>query len=222
MNSVLILDDDPAVRERLRRLLARAAPDADVLEADSLRAAGALLSAGPIDTAPIDTALIDVGLPDGSGLALLPVLQGRTPATDAIVVTSLGDDATVLEALRGGAVGYLLKNASDVEIELSLRSIDRGGAPIDPVIARRVLTIMAAPAPVVTMRFGAAPPGVLSPREMDVLGLVSQGHSNREIAEQLHLSINTVECHAKSIYRKLAVRSRAGAVYTAREQGLLP
>ncbi|HZF85704.1 MAG TPA: LuxR C-terminal-related transcriptional regulator, partial [Burkholderiaceae bacterium] len=53
-------------------------------------------------------------------------------------------------------------------------------------------------------------------------GLVSQGHSNREIAEQLHLSINTVECHAKSIYRKLAVRSRAGAVYTAREQGLLP
>ena len=58
--------------------------------------------------------------------------------------------------------------------------------------------------------------------EMDVLGLVSQGHSNREIAEQLHLSINTVECHAKSIYRKLAVRSRAGAVYTAREQGLLP
>lgn len=217
MNSVLILDDDPAVRERLRRLLARAAPDAHVLEADSLRAAGALLSAGPIDTA-----LIDVGLPDGSGLALLPVLQGRTPATDAIVVTSLGDDATVLEALRGGAVGYLLKNASDVEIELSLRSIDRGGAPIDPVIARRVLTIMAAPAPVVTMRFGAAPPDVLSPREMDVLGLVSQGHSNREIAEQLHLSINTVECHAKSIYRKLAVRSRAGAVYTAREQGLLP
>ncbi|HZF84316.1 MAG TPA: response regulator transcription factor, partial [Burkholderiaceae bacterium] len=165
MNSVLILDDDAAVRERLRRLLACAAPDAHVLEADSLRAAEALLSAGPIDTA-----LLDVGLPDGSGLALLPVLQGRTPATDAIVVTSLGDDATVLEALRGGAVGYLLKNASDVEIELSLRSIDRGGAPIDPVIARRVLTIMAAPAPVVTMRFGAAPPGVLSPREMDVLG----------------------------------------------------
>lgn len=95
MNSVLILDDDAAVRERLRRLLARAAPDAHVLEADSLRAAKALLSASPIDTA-----LIDVGLPDGSGLLLLPVLQGRTPATDAIVVTSLGDDATVLEALR--------------------------------------------------------------------------------------------------------------------------
>ncbi|MBS0430379.1 MAG: response regulator transcription factor [Proteobacteria bacterium] len=217
MDSVLILDDDAMVRERLRRLLARAVPHARALEADSLKAAGALLAGHRIDTA-----LIDVGLPDGSGLTLLPMLQGRTPPVDAIVVTSLGDDATVLEALRGGAVGYLLKNASDVEIELSLRSIERGGAPIDPVIARRVLTIMAAPAPIVTMRFGAASPSVLSPREMDVLGLVSQGHSNREIAEQLHLSINTVECHAKSIYRKLAVRSRAGAVYTAREQGLLP
>lgn len=222
MEDILIVDDDPSVRQRLQRVARQAVPQARCATAGSLAEAREQLSIGRFDLA-----LLDVGLPDGSGLDLLPWLQAHAPSVDAVVVSSLGDDATVLQAIRGGAVGYLLKNGSDVELELSLGSMQRGGAPIDPVIARRILKLMAAPTPHAPLAtIGRVPAGAataeLSEREMDVLRLVAQGHSNREIAASLSLSINTVECHAKNIYRKLAVRSRAGAVYSARAYGLLP
>jgi DNA-binding NarL/FixJ family response regulator len=223
VEDILIVDDDPSVRERLARVTARAAPQARCAMAGSLAEARQRLSAGRFDLA-----LLDVGLPDGNGLGLLPWMQAHARTVDTVVVSSLGDDATVLQAIRGGAVGYLLKNGSDVELELSLGSMQRGGAPIDPVIARRILQLMAAPQPDAPplANIHTAPatsaPAELSAREMEVLQLVAQGHSNREIARSLSLSINTVECHAKNIYRKLAVRSRAGAVYHARVQGLLP
>ncbi|MGO4393786.1 response regulator [Variovorax sp. M-6] len=223
MEDILIVDDDPSVRKRLERVAVQAAPQARCAMAGSLAEAREQLAQGGFDLA-----LLDIGLPDGSGLDLLPWMQAHAPKVDAVVVSSLGDDATVLQAIRGGAVGYLLKNGSDVELELSLGSMQRGGAPIDPVIARRILQLMAAPQPGPTplANMHAAPatsaPAELSAREMEVLQLVAQGHSNREIARSLSLSINTVECHAKNIYRKLAVRSRAGAVYSARAHGLLP
>ena len=223
MEDILIVDDDPNLRTRLEHLAARAVPQARCTMAASLAEARERLRQGRFDLV-----LMDVGLPDGSGLDLLPWMQAHAPAVDAVVVSSLGDDATVLQAIRGGAVGYLLKNGSDVELELSLASMQRGGAPIDPVIARRILQLMAAPpsgpAPLATIGAprAAAAPAELSARETQVLQLVARGHSNREIAQSLSLSINTVECHAKNIYRKLAVRSRAGAVYSARAQGLLP
>ena len=223
VEDILIVDDDPSVRKRLERVAVQAAPQARCAMAGSLAEAREQLAQGSFDLA-----LLDIGLPDGSGLDLLPWMQAHAPAVDAVVVSSLGDDATVLQAIRGGAVGYLLKNGSDVELELSLGSMQRGGAPIDPVIARRILQLMAAPQPDAPplANIHTAPatsaPAELSAREMEVLQLVAQGHSNREIARSLSLSINTVECHAKNIYRKLAVRSRAGAVYHARVQGLLP
>ena len=210
------------MRQRLSRVAAQVAPQARCALAGSLAEARAALVASRFDLA-----LLDVGLPDGSGLELLPWMRQHAPAVEAVVVSSLGDDATVLQALRGGAVGYLLKNGSDIELQLSLASLQRGGAPIDPVIARRILALMApAPARGPLAKIDAPPSQAgtaeLSEREMDVLQLVAQGLSNREIAATLGLSINTVECHAKNIYRKLAVRSRAAAVYSARTQGLLP
>ncbi|MBO9512896.1 MAG: response regulator transcription factor [Variovorax sp.] len=223
VEDILIVDDDQAVRERLERVAAAAAPRARCAMAGSLAEARQRLASHRYDLA-----LLDVGLPDGSGLDLLPWMQAHAPEVDAVVVSSLGDDATVLQAIRGGAVGYLLKNGSDVELELSLGSMERGGAPIDPVIARRILKLMTAP-PALSPGLATISPtpvpaatAELSEREMDVLRLVAQGHSNREIAQSLTLSINTVECHAKNIYRKLAVRSRSGAVYSARTKGLLP
>lgn len=228
MHAILIVDDDPLMRTRLARVCAEVAPQAACEMADSLAQARARL-----DAQAFQLVLLDIGLPDGSGLELLPWLQQHAPNTDAVVISSLGDDATVLAAIRGGAVGYLLKNGSDVELALSLGSMQRGGAPIDPVIARRILQQMAAggepPRPVASKvtvdniapeTTGAKP--ALSERELDVLRLVAQGHTNREIAQGLGLSVHTIECHAKNIYRKLAVYSRAGAVYTARSQGLLP
>ena len=228
MHAILIVDDDPLMRMRLARVCAQVAPQAACQMADSLAQARAWL-----DAQAFELVLLDIGLPDGSGLELLPWLQQHAPGTDTVVISSLGDDATVLTAIRAGAVGYLLKNGSDVELQLSLASMQRGGAPIDPVIARRILHLMAAaPSPkgpmpekvtVVNIRpeTTAAKPA-LSERELDVLQLVAQGHTNREIAGALGLSVHTIECHAKNIYRKLAVHSRAGAVYSARSKGLLP
>ena len=231
MHAILIVEDDPLMCARLARVCAQVQPQGICQAADSLAQARTRL-----DAQAFDLVLLDIGLPDGSGLDLLPWLQQHAPHTDAVVISSLGDDATVLAAIRAGAVGYLLKNGSDVELALSLGSMQRGGAPIDPVIAQRILSVVAtAPAPgddetpapgkvtVVNIQpetTGAKP--ALSARELDVLRLVAQGHTNREIAQGLGLSVHTIECHAKNIYRKLAVRSRAGAVYSARSHGLLP
>jgi DNA-binding NarL/FixJ family response regulator len=226
---ILVVDDDAALRRRLLRVVADVAPQATCVEAGSLVQAREQLQARRFDLV-----LLDVGLPDGSGLDLLPWLYEHAPTSEAVVVSSLGDDATVLRAIQGGAVGYLLKNGGDDELALSLGSLQRGGAPIDPVIARRILRLMSAPAsdaqndaqtlPNVARIEPLPSPAkrsVLSDRELDVLRLVAQGLTNREIGRDLALSVHTVECHAKNIYRKLAVRTRAGAVYNARQMGLL-
>lgn len=218
---VLIVEDEPATQARLVRVLRHAWPDARLDLAASLEEARQALRRAP------HLLLLDVNLPDGSGLELLAGLRPADNAPQTVIVSGLGDDATILQALRGGAIGYLLKNGSDAELELSLASIQRGGAPLDPVIARRILSLMAVPdpssAPVATIRPDSAKPpaSALSSRETQVLQLVAQGHSNREIAQSLHLSLNTIECHAKSIYRKLAVHSRAAAVHQARSAGWL-
>jgi DNA-binding NarL/FixJ family response regulator len=218
ISSLLIVDDDEPVRQRLERVARRVMPGVLCAHAGSLAQAREQLG-----RELFSMALLDVNLPDGSGLELLPWMRAHAPKVEAVVVSSLGDDATVLQAIRGGAVGYLLKNGSDAEMEISLGSMQRGGAPIDPVIARRILAIMGAPpqAPA-GVAAGADAESTLTARELDVLQYVARGHSNREIARELGLSINTVECHAKNIYRKLSVRSRAGAVYSARARGLLP
>ncbi|BEP51840.1 response regulator transcription factor (plasmid) [Variovorax sp. V116] len=219
MLNVLIVDDDEPVRSRLQRIVLEVHGHALCVQADSLAQARAQLA-----LRRFDLALVDVGLPDGSGIELVEWMQTHAPQTESVIVSSLGDDATVLRAIRGGATGYLLKNGDDVELELSLRSMQRGGAPIDPVIARRILHLMATPPAGQMVRMAAAPAdeGLLSEREVEVLELVAQGQSNREIAQSLFISVNTVECHAKNIYRKLAVHSRAAAVHSARGRGLLP
>jgi DNA-binding NarL/FixJ family response regulator len=218
--NVLIVDDDEPVRWRLQRIVSQVHDQALCVQAGSVAQALAQLA-----LQRFDLALVDVGLPDGSGIELVEWMQAHAPKTETVIVSSLGDDATALRAIRGGATGYLLKNGEDVELELSLRSMQRGGAPIDPVIARRILHLVAAPPAAEVVRMATPPPastGLLSEREIEVLELVAQGQSNREIAQSLYISVNTVECHAKNIYRKLAVRSRAAAVHSARGRGLLP
>lgn len=217
-NQILVVDDDLAVQLRLTRVVERVLPGVGFRYASSLREARTAL-----EREGFGRALVDVNLPDGSGLDLLAWMRTHAPHVESVVVSSLGDDATVLEAIRAGAVGYLLKNGSDEEMELALASMGRGGAPIDPVIARRILSLMARPGPMEAARPAADQEAAsLTARELDVLQCVARGQSNREIARELGLSINTVECHAKNIYRKLSARSRSAAVFNARSQGLLP
>ena len=209
---VLVVEDEPLLQQRLRGVLQTLGytPDALVF-ATTLAEARACLA-----EQPMALALVDLQLPDGDGRELIAQLRADDPGLGILVVSAWSSEEAILGALRAGATGYVLKERDDVEVMLSIRSVLRGGAPIDPFIARRILELLPAPS--------AAPAlaEALSEREGEILRLVADGLSNREIAEQLFLSRYTVESHVKRVYRKLAVSSRIGAVREARSRGLLP
>lgn len=172
---------------------------------------------------PLAMALVDLGLPDGNGIELIEELRAQDPSLLILVISAWSTEESILGALNAGATGYVLKERDDLEVSLSIRSVLRGGAPIDPFIARRILALLpVATAPQREEPHRPVEAGVLTARESEILELVSQGLTNREIAEQLVISRYTVECHIKRIYRKLAVSSRTRAVNEARQRGLLP
>ncbi len=171
--------------------------------------------------------LVDLGLPDGNGTELIAEMHAEDPSLAILVISAWSTEDAILAALRAGATGYVLKERDDLEVSLSIRSVLRGGAPIDPFVARRIIEELR-PRPASPPNAGgpeagdSANPGeTLSPRESQILRLVSEGLGNREIAEELFLSRYTVECHVKHIYRKLAVSSRTRAIHAARTRGLL-
>jgi DNA-binding NarL/FixJ family response regulator len=218
LSPTLIVKDNGPMQQRLRRLLVDLlGSDAQITTVDSIAAAKAQLHENTKGMA-----VIDIGLPDGNGIELIAWLHVHCPQVTTVVISAFGDEETVLAALRAGAIGYLLKEREDIELSFALQSIQRGGAPIDPFIARRILTLLAAPAtPAAMAQAAAASDDALSDRESEILQLVARGYSNREIAELTTLSRFTIEDYTKAIYRKLAVRSRTAAVFEAKNLGLL-
>ncbi len=222
LSPALVVEDDPVMQQRLCRVLATLGCDLQhIATAGSVAHAQRL-----VDERSFGIALVDIGLPDGSGVELIGWLQAHHPDVPAVVISAWRTEEVILAALRAGAIGYLLKERDDAELAQALRSIERGGAPMDPAIARRILALLTRPADtspsIALVAKPAKPlPAPLSPRENRILELVAQGLSNREMAETLSISRLTVECHTKNIYRKLAVNSRTEAVYQARVHGLL-
>lgn len=214
LTPALIVEDDPSMQQRLTRLLTDLDSAADVTIASSLAEAYDVLSR--VEFAIV---LVDIGLPDGDGRELVARLHNHREELPILVVSSWGHEDTVLAALRAGAIGYLLKEREDIELTLSLKSIQRGGAPIDPAIARRILALLPdqMPGPQHALAEGIR----LSARELEVLQLLARGCTNREIASLTSLSRLTIDGYTKTIYRKLAVGSRAAAVFEAQKLGLL-
>jgi len=213
LSSVLVVEDDDSAQRRLLRLTSDVAgADAHVEAVSNLEAARARLS-----SRPFALALVDMQLPDGNGVDLIAWMQRRGGQTQAVIVSAWAEENAILAAIRAGAIGYLLKSSEDAELAMFLRILQRGGAAIDPVIARRILSLLPQP-PLSTPEEGDAR---LTPREEEVLRMVSRGLSNREIAEATGLSRLTIESHTRNIYRKLAVSSRTEAVFEARSIGLL-
>lgn len=223
---VLIVEDEPLLQQRLRAVLHQLGyTDEALVFAATLAEAHARLA-----QLEVALALVDLMLPDGSGLTLIAQLRAQYPSLGILVVSAWSSEEAILSALRAGATGYVLKERDDIEVCMSIRNVLRGGAPIDPFIARRILELLplaqevAAPmlaAPVEAAEAGAGLEQALSEREYQILHLVADGLTNREIAEQLFLSRHTVESHIKRIYRKMAVSSRTMAVRTARARGML-
>lgn len=195
----LVVEDDPAMRERLGYVLSTLGCDEPgIAWADSAGAARELL-----DAQPFGIALIDAGLRDG--VELIAWMQAHHPRVPAVVISDRRTEEAVFAALRAGAIGYLQKENDDLELSIALRSIEQGGAPIDPTIARRILGWLAArPAPVAEAEPAEAPVA-LNWQERKILELVSQKLSRHDMAEMLAIPKLTVDCHTRSIYRKLAV-----------------
>lgn len=214
---VLVVEDEPSVTQRLRALLQGMGYEAAaLLWAESVAQAREIYA-----HEPIALALVDLGLPDGSGHTVIEELRARDPAMMILVISAWSTEDAILGALRAGATGYLLKERDDLELCLGIASTLRGGAPIDPFIAKRIMQeFAAAPKPAAASEPDSAMPP-LSGREHEILQLVAQGMTNREIAEQLHLSKFTVECHVKKIYQKMSVSSRTRAIHMARQYGLI-
>ncbi|KRG65611.1 hypothetical protein ABB26_03445 [Stenotrophomonas humi] len=216
LSSILIVDDDAASLARLARLVA------ELLEPQPVRLRTAANLADARDLLQRESfalALVDMQLPDGTGTDLIAWMQRQVTQVQAVIVSAFAEEEAIFAALRAGAVGYLLKDRDDIELRVALRSLQRGGAPIDPMIARRILAFVPAATPAAPAPAASVP---LSERELGILGLVAQGYGNREIAELLSLSRLTIEAHTRNIYRKLAVGSRTAAVFEARVLGLLP
>lgn len=211
---VLLIEDDPLVQRRLERLLMQLGYEADALVfAASLGEARALLA-----DQPVALALVDLGLPDGSGVDLIGELHTSSPALPILVISAWSTQDAILAALRAGAVGYVLKERDDLEVAMALRSVLRGGAPIDPFVARHIVKEL--PPTASTTRLGDDDAS-LSAREHEILQLVAEGLSNRDIAERLNRSRHTVDAHIRNIYRKLAANSRMQAAQAARQRGLI-
>ena len=219
---VIIVEDEPLIQIRLKQILYNLGYQSeDLYFAQNIAIARSLLKKHSASFA-----LVDLNLPDGNGIEFISTLSQYDPTIPILVISAWSTEDAIFNALSAGATGYVLKERDDLEITFSIRSILRGGAPIDPFIAQKILkqlqfnenniitTVEKNP---LTLENG----GMLSKRELEILELVSQGLSNKEIANSLNLSRYTVESHIKHIYRKLAVRNRSKAVDTARNLGLL-
>jgi len=213
---IFIADDHAMFREGLRALFS-ALPDIVVVgEAPNGAAAVAQVS-----TLQPDVVLMDINMPDLNGIDATRQILATQPSLGIIMVTMLEDDASVFAAMRAGARGYVLKGAHHEEILQAIRLVATGQAVFGPAIATRMMNFfqgLKQPAPNTGVAVQAFPE--LTEREREVLILIAQGVSNKEIAEKLVISMKTVSNHITNIFGKLQVADRAQAIIRARDAGL--
>lgn len=210
---VLLVEDDEVTRLRLASVIEPNASLELVGSVGTMREADRL-----IDTKPFDILLTDLDLPDGNGIELIR----RVAAMDAVtslVVTVFGDEKHVLDAIKAGASGYLLKDGGADDISQAILDVQNGGSPISPSIARYLLKHFQ-PRPKPEQPADSGMP-VLTGREKEVIELIAKGFTYSEIAGLLNLSVHTVTSHIKNTYKKLSVSSRGEAVYEAMQLGLI-
>jgi two-component system response regulator NreC len=154
--------------------------------------------------------ILDINMPGGSGLAAIPSIREQSPDTEIVVLTMQDETAFAREALQAGVLGYILKEAASEELVKAVRMAAEGRTYLQPELGAR---LAAEP--------DAATPDDLSERELEVLRLIALGHTNNEIAEQLYLSVRTVESHRAHIQQKLAMTTRSELVRYAIDRGLI-
>jgi DNA-binding NarL/FixJ family response regulator/class 3 adenylate cyclase len=213
---ILIADDHAMFREGLRALFT-ALPDIEVVG----EAADGATAVAQVATLQPDVVLMDINMPDLNGIEATRQILSKQPGMGIIMVTMLEDDASVFAAMRAGARGYVLKGAHHDEILQAIRAVATGQAMFGPAIATRMMNFFQGlnqPVSKAGMAVQAFPE--LTDREREVLVLIAQGVSNKEIAEKLVISMKTVSNHITNIFGKLQVADRAQAIIRARDAGL--
>ncbi len=210
---ILVADDHPVVREGLRLIL----ESADGIEVVGDACDGADAIRLDEELAP-DVILMDLRMPGVGGLEAIERIRSRRPDAAIVVLTTFDEDDLMVRALRAGARGYLLKDATRESLLDAVRAAARGDTVLSPDVLARVLER----APSSGRRAGAPPSdAALSERERQVLDGVVRGERNRQIAGRLGIAERTVKAHLASIFNKLGVDSRAAAVAAALQRGLV-
>ncbi|NPA26541.1 MAG: response regulator transcription factor [Chloroflexi bacterium] len=227
---VLIADDHGVVREGLRMLLEQAGFDVVALAATGNEAVRLALEHKP------DVVLLDIRMPDGDGLQALAQIKAQLPNTAVLILTTYDNPTYLAQAVNLGAAGFLTKDTDPQNIPLAVRAVVSGEALVDLQVLQRVLNnlragrdpldtgILSEPEPesgrgAETQKSGPLPED-LTDQEVRVLRLIAQGMSNQEIADRLHISLNTVKTHIKHIFSKLGVSDRTQAAVWAWRHGL--
>lgn len=209
---VLIVDDQRLVREGLKALLEIEEGIEIVGLANGGREAIDLAS----QWRP-NVILMDIRMPDVDGVTATRTICKADPSIRVLVLTTFDDEEYIHEALRAGATGYLLKDTPSEELTLAIKTVARGHAQLGPGIAERVFSQLTQPS---KTQPNLETLGDLTPRELEVLRLLAQGYSNREISEALYISEGTVKNHVTNILTRLNLRDRTQAALYAKERGL--
>ncbi|MEM6475373.1 MAG: response regulator transcription factor [Pseudomonadota bacterium] len=210
---VAIIEDDPNLLDHFIGIVT------EVVSLDLAGVASSFADGQKLIALKPDLFLVDIGLPDGSGLDLVPLIKQASDAR-VLIVTSFGDRQTVVDAIRAGADGYLLKDSSPQDIVDGIEVTLAGGAPVSATAAVYLLERLRGsedePLPE-----EVDPDAQLKPREVELLDLFARGLSYKEAASAMGIAPLTINNYVKSIYSKLAVHSRSEAVYEAVKTGQL-